>query len=171
VGPQLSQGKRGSGRLDTTANLGTFLGGVVTKALRIFGEGSVAGQMLVASDATGIVAFSDTLPAVAYGATGLTLDETATLGVAAPGEYIATVYIECTTASAGTGVLYASLTYNDDVGVVTVYPTVGIPTSATGRDQATVTLRCVSGAIDYVFQIVGTGTPTYAGFISITKVR
>lgn len=173
-----SSGRRGVFPLDTTSprrdeaiqRVWTFLAGAVVKNLRIFGEGAVAGELLVAKDADGNITFSDILPADVVTVEGETNNLNGVVVATAEGEYSVSIYAECTTAGAGT--LYVSLTYTDDVGAVTVYPIVGLSMAATGRDQAVVCVRAPSGELEYGTEIIGaSGSPEYNLYISAVRTR
>lgn len=179
IGPLSPKAVRGSSptaftsvtRDEQVERLWTFLRGLKAKNLAVYGEGASAGKMLVASDDSGNVTFSDTLPATTLARTGGTITETATLVAAASGEYFVTVYTQCTTAGVG-GTLTVTFTHTDDIGLTTTGTIATIGLAATNRDDGFCVLRCSGGGIDYSLTVTGSvGGPIYACHISIAKVR
>lgn len=149
----------------------TFLEGLKAKGLRVYGAQASAGAMLVAEDADGNVTFSTVLPATTASDTAQTAGQTATLVSAASGEYVATVYIECTSAGSA-GTLDFTFSYTDDVGATTTPILATLPLNATGRDWGTAVLRCSGGGIDFTATMTGeAGGPQYAFYVSITQVN
>lgn len=174
-----SLGRRGTPPLDTTSprreeaiqRLWTFLVGISAKALRFYGESPEAGSLLSASDANGNSTWTRTLPATTAVLTGQTISQTATLIATATGEYLATVYLQCTTAGAA-GTLDATFSYSDDVGAVTTPVVATLVMTGTGRAEGRRFLRCSAGGIDYTLTVTGAvGGPVYAAHIALTKVR
>lgn len=179
LGPLSPAAKRGTDpsaftsvkRDEMVERIWTFLRGVKTQKLTVYGEGASAGKALVASDSDGNVTFSDTLPATTFTDTAETASQTATLVAAASGEYLATMYVQCTTAGAA-GTLTGTFTYTDDVGLTTTANIVSLVLTGTGRDEGIAVLRCSGGGIDFTLTVTGAvGAPQYAAHISVTKVR
>ena len=178
-----SIGKRGfqtrdstsANRDETVQKPWIFMEILAAKALRLFGSTPSVGQMLVASDSSGTVEFSSTVPGTSLQLTGQTANSTGTMVAsgAATGEWVATVYAQCTTASgAGAPTLDVTLSITDDVGAATITAVSGLSLAATGRAQGVVALRCSGGGIDYTATIAaGAGTPQYALHINLARVR
>lgn len=176
---QTPSGKRGSSigdvaqpkRAELIQEFWTFLRGLATTTLRITDGTPTAGQMLVASDTDGNMAFSSTLPATSFTDTAETASQTGTLVAAASGEYLVTVYAQCTTAGAA-GTLAGDVSYTDDVGATSITLFTGFTLAATGRTQASAVIRCSGGGIDYTFTVAGAvGGPQYAVHFHVTKLR
>ena len=158
-------------RIEAIEKVWTFLSGLVVKAFRFYGGSPAVGSILVATDTDGNATWSTTLPAQTLVLTAQTTSQTGTMIATATGEYLATMYLECTTAGAA-GTLDGTLTITDDVGAATIAVVTGLVLNATGRGQGVVTLRCSGGGVDFTFTITGgVGGPQYAAYVSITKVR
>lgn len=174
-----SSGRRGSYPLDSTSpkrdegiqRPWSFLAGLITKTLRVYGAGAVVGKALVAEDALGNVTFSATIPATTVALTGQTISQTATMIASASGEYLATVYLECTTAGAA-GTLDFTFTHTDDVGARTTPIVASIILTGTNRDDGIALLRCSGGGIDYTATVTGAvGGPIFSFYIALVQVR
>jgi hypothetical protein len=154
---------------NTWTRTNTFLGSLIANALRL-PIGAVAGKVWTCRNAGGNGDWSDKAPAERVALTGQTISQTATVIAAASGEYLATVYLECTTAG-GAGTLDATFTYTDDVGLVTTASLGTLVLTGTGRLAATTVLRCSGGGIDYTLTVAGAvGGPVYSAYISLVRV-
>lgn len=175
---QTPGGRRGSSigptaeptRAELIQKFWTFLRGLATTTLRITDGTPTAGQMLVASDTDGNTSFSSTLPATSFTDSAETASQTGTLIASASGEYLITVYAQCTTAGAA-GTLDADVTYTDEVGLTTLNLFTGLSLAGTGRTQATAVIRCAGGGIDYTFTVTGGAGAQYAAHFHATKLR
>lgn len=146
-----------------------FVSGLATKLLRLY-TAPQAGAVLT-SDADGNASWGTTVPSTSFTDSGETASQTATLVAAASGEYLATVYLQCTTAGTA-GTLDCTFTHTDDIGSRTTPIVATIDLAATNRDDGIAVLRCSGGGIDFTLTVTGaTGSPVYAAHISVTKVR
>lgn len=103
--------------------------------------------------------------------TGGTASDTASLVTAASGEYVATAYIQCTSAgSAGTLDVY--FTHTDDVGALSTPLVATIALDGTNSDGGLAVMRCAGGSIDYFLTVTAdAGSPVWSAHLSLTQVR
>jgi hypothetical protein len=147
----------------------TFLGVLLANLLRLPVSAS-AGKVWTCRDSGGFGDWSDKAPAVRAALTAQTISSTATLVTSASGEYLATVYLECTTGGAA-GTLDLTFTYTDDVGLTTTASLGTLALNGTGRLAATTVLRCSGGGIDYTLTAAGTvGGPVFSAYLSLVRV-
>jgi hypothetical protein len=173
-----SSGRRGTFALDSTSakreeaiqRLWSFLSGLQTKSLRVYGESAVVGQTLVAIDDLGNVTFSSTLPTTVSVLTGQTTSLVVELVTGADGEYIISAYMEVTTAGA-VGTLNYNIGYTDDVGLTASPILATLPLNATGRDSSVEVVRSVTSNIEYTTNLSGGAGSAYSIYVSASKVR
>jgi hypothetical protein len=178
IGPLSPQARRGGVAKDTTnpnteeaiQRTWTFLQGLKAKTLTLYGLSAAAGRMLVAETSGGKLTFSDKVASVRLARTGGTITENATLITAASGEYLVTVYGQCTTAGAA-GTLTVTFDYTDDVGLTVTGNVISLVLTGTGRAYGTAVLRCAGGGIDYNLTVTGAvGGPVYSVHLDVVRV-
>ena len=181
IGPLSPRARRGdpqnatfSDREEAIQRLWTFLRGIKTQTLTVYGAGAAVGRALVAESSSGRVGFSAVVPSTTLQVASTTANSTGTIVAAgaATGEWIAAAYAQCTVAGL-TGTLAVTFTTTDDGGSATITALTGFSlTTAPGRAQGVVMLRCNGGGIDYTATITGgTGNPQYRLHIALTRVR
>lgn len=80
----------------------------------------------------------------------------------ASGDYLVTVYLQCTTADVGAGTLTVTIGWTDTIGAMTD-ASVTLTLTATGRSRADILVKRVSGEITYAVANGGSyGTAQYA---------
>jgi len=155
---------------NTWTRANRFLGLLLANLLQL-PIGAAVGRVLSCNDVAGNVAWTATLPATTVALTGQTISQVGELVGAATGEYLVSIYLQCTTAGAA-GTLDVTLSHIDDIGARTTAILATILLTGTNRDEAVTVVRCASGAIEYTRTVTGAvGGPIFSAHFSASRVR